>query len=161
MKAMKRTKAMKATGKAMRRRSQGVVLPDDACPDCGTRMKERSGKLTLPVNGEVVSVSDVPHLRCPKCHETVLRMDDARKLQHGALENYRKKYGLLTGVEIRTVRERFGLTQAELARLLRLGSNTISRWEADRNVQAASMDILLRMIRDLPGSLEYLRKHAA
>jgi len=63
--------------------------------------------------------------------------------------------------EIRSIRERFGLTQAELARLLRLGDYTISRWEAGRNVQAAAMDMLLRMIRDLPGSLDYLRKHAA
>lgn len=55
----------------------------------------------------------------------------------------------------------FGLTQAELARLLRLGGNTISRWEAGRNVQTASMDMLVRLIRNLPGSLEYLRNHAA
>jgi hypothetical protein len=30
-----------------------------------------------------------------------------------------------------------------------------------RGVQTAAMDILLRMIRDLPGSIEYLRDHAA
>ena len=63
--------------------------------------------------------------------------------------------------EIRALRERFELTQAELAKLLRLGANTVSRWESGRNVQTAAMDILLRIIRDLPGSLEYLRKHAA
>jgi len=48
-----------------------------------------------------------------------------------------------------------------LAHLLRLGANTVSRWESGRNVQTAAMDILLRMIRDLPGSIEYLREHAA
>ena len=41
------------------------------------------------------------------------------------------------------------------------GLVTISRWEAGRNVQTAAMDLLLRMIRDLPGSLDYLRRHAA
>ena len=74
---------------------------------------------------------------------------------------YRQKYGLLAADEIRSIRERFGLTQAELARLLRLGANTISRWEAARNVQAASMDMLLRIIRDLPGTVDYLRTHVA
>jgi len=59
------------------------------------------------------------------------------------------------------LRERFGLTQAELVRLLRLGQNTLSRWEAGRNVQTAAMDVLLRVLRDVPGGLEYLRKHAA
>jgi putative zinc finger/helix-turn-helix YgiT family protein len=85
----------------------------------------------------------------------------AQKLRQRALEAYRGKYGLLSADEIRSIRERFGLTQAELARLLRLGGNTISRWEAGRNVQTAAMDMLLRIIRDLPGSLDYLRKHAA
>jgi len=28
-------------------------------------------------------------------------------------------------------------------------------------VQTAAMDILLRLIRDLPGSIDYLRAHAA
>jgi DNA-binding transcriptional regulator YiaG len=42
-----------------------------------------------------------------------------------------------------------------------LGANTVSRWESGRNVQTAAMDILLRLIRDLPGSIEYLRGHAA
>jgi len=124
-------------------------------------MRERTGKLKLPVNGEEIAVPEATHLSCPKCREVVLRFDDARRLRQRALEIYRGKYGLLSADEIRSIRERFGLTQAELARLLRLGGNTISRWEAGRNVQTAAMDLLLRMIRDLPGSLDYLRKHAA
>ena len=136
-------------------------MPDDACPECGTPMREKKGRLKLPMNGEEIAVPDSPHLSCPKCNEVVLRFDDARKLRQRALEIYRRKYGLLSADEIRSIRERFGLTQAELARLLRLGANTISRWEAGRNVQTAAMDMLLRMIRDLPGSLDYLRNHAA
>ncbi len=42
-----------------------------------------------------------------------------------------------------------------------LGANTVSRWESGRNVQTAAMDMLLRLIRDLPGSIDYLRDHAA
>jgi putative zinc finger/helix-turn-helix YgiT family protein len=124
-------------------------------------MKEKRGKLLLPVNGEEIAVLDARHLSCPRCHQVILRSDDARRLRQRALEIYRGRYGLLSADEIRSIRERFGLTQAELARLLRLGGNTISRWEAGRNVQTAAMDILLRMIRDVPGSLDYLRKHAA
>ena len=143
------------------RTQRGRLLADNACPQCGTLMREKQGSLQFPVNGEEIAVAESPHLSCPKCHEVVLRFDDARKLRHRALESYRQKYGLMSADDIRSIRERFGLTQAELARLLRLGANTISRWEAARNVQSASMDMLLRMIRDLPGSLDYLRKHAA
>lgn len=140
---------------------RGRLVPDNACPECGTLMTEKRASLKFPVNGEEVTVPESPHLSCPECREVVLRFDEARKLRHRALGIYQQKYGLLSAEEIRSIRERFGLTQGELARLLRLGTNTISRWEAARNVQTASMDILLRMIRDLPGSLEYLRRFAA
>jgi putative zinc finger/helix-turn-helix YgiT family protein len=124
-------------------------------------MVERRSALKLPVNGEEVSVPAARHLRCPACDEVVLGFSDAKRLQQDAVGIYRRKHGLLSAEEIRALRERFGLTQGELARLLHLGANTISRWESGRNVQTAAMEILLRLIRDLPGSLQYLRRHAA
>jgi putative zinc finger/helix-turn-helix YgiT family protein len=147
--------------KAARRAVKRTALPDDACPRCGTSMGERRARLSFPVNGEQVSVPSSLHLRCPKCDEVVLRFGDANRLREDAIEIYRKKHGLLSADELRAMRERFGLTQAELARLLRLGANTISRWESGRNVQTEAMEMLLRLIRDLPGSLDYLRRHAA
>ena len=136
-------------------------LSDDACPNCGSAMRERSAALRLPVNGEEIAVPVVAHLRCPKCHEVVLRLDQARKLRERALDAYRSRYDLLSADEIRSIRERHRLTQVKLARLLRLGGNTLSRWESGRNVQTAAMDVLLRLIRDIPESLRYLKKHAA
>ena len=124
-------------------------------------MRDARGKLRYPVNGEKVMVPSASFLKCPQCHEVVLRYDEARHLSERALEIYRKKYGLLSADEIRSIRERFRLTQAGLAKLLRLGSNTISRWETGRNVQTAAMDVLLRILRDLPGSLEYLKRRIA
>lgn len=138
-----------------------AALASDRCVTCGTGMRQRSSRLTASVNGETVSVPDSPHLGCPKCGEVILRLDEARLLHRRALELYRGKHGLLSAAEIRAIRERHGLTQGALAKLLKLGGNTISRWEAGRNVQAAAMDVLLRLIRDVPGSLDYLRSHAA
>ncbi len=136
-------------------------LPSDACPTCGTAMVERRGTLRLPVNGEEVAVRSAAHLACPRCGEVILRYRDARRLDEDAIAAYRKAHGLLSADDIRAIRQRFALTQGDLARLLRLGANTVSRWEAGRNVQTAAMDMLLRLIRDLPGSIEYLRHHAA
>ena len=143
------------------RHQGGRVLPHEACPACGTLMVERRGRLRLPVNGEEITVPSAAHLKCPKCHEVVLRSQDARRLSEDAIAIYRRKHGLLSADQIRAIRERFELTQAEFARLLRLGANTLSRWEAGRNVQTEAMDTLLRLIRDLPGTIEYLRAHAA
>jgi putative zinc finger/helix-turn-helix YgiT family protein len=137
------------------------AISDNACPGCGTRMIEKRGTLRLPVNGEEISVPSALHLSCPKCREVVLRFQEAKRLHEDAIAIYRKKHGLLSAHEIRAIREQFGLTQAELAALLRLGANTVSRWESGRNVQTGAMDMLLRLIRDLPGSIDYLRRIAA
>jgi putative zinc finger/helix-turn-helix YgiT family protein len=124
-------------------------------------MEEVRGELDYSVNGQKIRVAEAPHLRCPECGEIVLRLDEARQLRERAVESYRQQHGLLTAEEIRAIRERLGLTQVELARLLRLGGNTLSRWESGRKVQTAALDVLLRLIRDLPGSVEYLRRSAA
>jgi putative zinc finger/helix-turn-helix YgiT family protein len=153
----KRTSSPKP--RIVRRNAQ--VLPDDACPTCGTTMVERRGRLLFPVNGEEITVASAVHLKCPKCHEVVLRPQDARRLGQDAIMIYRRKHGLLSADQIRAIREHFDLTQADFARLLRLGGNTLSRWEAGRNVQTESMDTLLRLIRDVPGTIDYLRRHAA
>ena len=153
--AKKSAKAKRAT------RRRAVSLPDDACPTCGAVTQEKTGPLSHPINGEEVVVPKVSHLACPKCGEVMLRPDEVRFLREEALASYRAKHGLLSSAEIRALRERLDLTQEAMARLLHLGSNTLSRWEAGRNVQTAAMDLLLRMLRDLPGSLDYLRRHAA
>ena len=137
------------------------TTPDDACPRCGTQMRDRKGTLPFSVNGEEVQTPSISHSSCPNCSEVVLRHDQARNLRALAIEEYRQKQGLLSAREIRAIRDRFGLTQSELAKLLRLGGNTVSRWESGRTVQTAALDILLRLIRDLPGSLDYLQQHAA
>lgn len=118
-------------------------------------------KMALPVNGERIEISRIPHRRCPDCGEGLLTLQAATRLQETAHAIYRERHGLLAPEEIRRLRESLGLSQASLAELLHLGANTISRWETGRIVQSASMDVLLRMVRDLPGSLDYLQTLAA
>jgi putative zinc finger/helix-turn-helix YgiT family protein len=150
------TSTRKHVARSRARRAR--VAATDPCPACGARMVEKRGSLSLPVNGEEVTVRGAVHLGCPACGEVLLRYQDARRLGQDAIAVYRRKHRLLSADDIRGIRDRFGLTQSELARLLRLGGNTVSRWEAGRNVQSAAMDVLLRLIRDLPGSVEYLRR---
>jgi putative zinc finger/helix-turn-helix YgiT family protein len=154
------TKKMTPRAKSSSSR-RGRAVGTDACPTCGTPMVEKRATLRLPVNGEEIAVPAAAHLSCPKCGEVLLRYQDSKRLSEDAIAIYRKQHSLLSADEIRAIRERFDLTQADLARLLRLGGNTVSRWESGRNVQSAAMDMLLRLIRDVPGSIPYLRDRAA
>lgn len=144
-----------------RRQPRDFELSEDACPRCGTLMRAAKRSLELPVHGEEITVPNVEHLACPTCHERVFTLEQSRDFHERALLLYRKKYGLLTSDEIRAIRDRLGISQRALALLLRLGPASVARWEANRNVQTASMDVLLRLLRDVPGALTYLRKEAA
>ena len=151
---------MKPTKKAKGSR-QPRKLPDDACPECGTVMRPSTAELGFTINGEKVSVPDVSHLACPSCGEVVLRYEESKAMQARAAELYRSSHSLLSAAEIRALRRSRNLTQAQLAALLQLGLNTVSRWESGRNVQSGAMDILLKVLRDVPGALEYLKRTAA
>ncbi len=113
------------------------------------------------LNGESMTVTGISHLHCDGCGEKMFDVEAMRKLEQGAMDIYRQRHGLLSGEEIRAIRVKLGLTQAQLATMLRLGPNTLSRWEAGRNVQTAAMDLLLRLLRDVPNARAYLRRHAA
>lgn len=136
-------------------------LPADACVSCGTMMKPMRGPRAYALNGERIVVPSVAYLACPRCGDTMIGLREWKRQHEDAVDIYRKRHGLLSAAELRALRQRLGLNQAALARLLRLGANTVSRWESGRNVQSAAMDLLLRMLRDLPGSVAYLRKRAA
>lgn len=73
---------------------------------------------------------------------------------------YRIKKGLLTSDEIVAIRETYGLSQADLARLLGWGDVTISRYES-KAIQDEAYDVMLRLVRDNPlKTLELLKKNS-
>lgn len=72
---------------------------------------------------------------------------------------YRIKMGLLTSNEIVKIRDNYGLSQVDLARLLGWGEATISRYES-KAIQDASYDMMLRLVKDDPLiTLELLKKN--
>ena len=62
---------------------------------------------------------------------------------------YRKAHNLLTSDEIVAVRENYGLTQVEAARLLGWGEATIARYES-KAIQDEAYDTMLRIIQENP-----------
>ena len=63
-------------------------------------MTKKVSKCSHLVNGEKIMVPRVKHLRCPKCGEGMLDLEDARDLRLRAFDIYREKYGLLSAEEI-------------------------------------------------------------
>ena len=104
------------------------------CPMCGKthEVEERKRISTITIKGEEVSYEDRFYF-CANADE------NENEFETGAMTNenllnarnaYRVKMGLLTSDEIIAIRESYGLSQVDLARLMGWGEATISRYES-------------------------------
>ena len=134
------------------------------CPLCDKvhEIEERKRLATVIIKGEEVTYEERFYF-CANADE------DENEFETGAMTNanllnarnaYRIKHGLLTSDEIIELRENYGLSQVDLARLLGWGEATISRYES-KAIQDEAYDTMLRLIKDNPlQALEFLKRNA-
>lgn len=135
-----------------------------SCPLCDKthEIEERKRITTITLKGEEVTYEERFYF-CANADE------DENEFETGAMTNgnllnarnaYRVKKGLLTSGEIVAIRESYGLSQVDLAKLLGWGEATISRYES-KAIQDEAYDTMLRLIKDNPlQALEFLKKNA-
>lgn len=118
------------------------------CPNC-----EEYTEATLGVEKEVYNVRGEPielEAEIAICHKCGMKIfdeeRDSRNLEK-AYSHYREKHKLLPPDEIRKIRERYGLSQRALSRLLGWGEITIHRYE-NGAIQDKGHDNLLHLIEN-------------
>lgn len=118
------------------------------CPNC-----EEYTEATLGVEKEVYNVRGEPIeieaevVICQKCGKKIFDEErDSRNLEK-AYSLYRENHNLLSPDEIRTIREKYGLSQRALSRLMGWGEITVHRYE-NGAVQDNAHNNLLRLIED-------------
>lgn len=134
------------------------------CPLCDKihEIEERKRIATITLKGDKVTYEERFYF-CANADE------DKNEFETGSMTNenllnarnaYREKHGLLTSDKIVAIRESYGLSQVDLARLLGWGEATISRYES-KAIQDEAYDTMLRFIKDNPlQALEFLKKNA-
>ena len=133
------------------------------CPLCDKthEVEERKRFATIILKGEEVTYEERFYF-CANADENEFEtgsMTNANLLN--ARNAYRVDHGLLTSDEIVAIRDNYGLSQVDLARLLGWGEATISRYES-KAIQDEAYDTMLRLIKDNPLiALEFLKKNAA
>ena len=88
--------------------------------------------------------------KCSNCGEKFYvgtMLDESSRRAAAAV---RRADGLLAPDEIRDIRTQYGLTQANLEKLMNSGEKTVVRWERGTVAQNATADTLLRLLRDHP-----------
>jgi putative zinc finger/helix-turn-helix YgiT family protein len=107
-------------------------------------MVQKTGPVEAEYRTHTFTVS-IPALVCPKCgFYSVDGGDDLTEMMRLLADEYRKKYGLLTSVEIKAFRDSRGESQKEFARYLRVGEASVKRWELGA-IQDEAMDELIRL----------------
>jgi len=123
------------------------------CPICGMthEVEERIRHATVKLKDVPVSY-DERYYFCENASEDENEFAPAGMADENLLNArnaYRIQRGLLTSDEIVAIRESYGLSQVDLARLLGWGEATISRYES-KAIQDDAYDNMLRLIKDNP-----------
>jgi len=133
-------------------------MENNFCVACGGPVALGRAVDVISIAGRKTSV-EVEGYRCASCGEVYFTPDQADTAQRLAASVLRKKEGLLAPEDIRAIRKRLGLTQADLERLLGVGPKTVVRWERGTVFQSSSVDRLLRVVAELPEAARILTRH--
>ena len=131
------------------------------CPVC------EQGKLVphtysehIHYNGKSLVVSGLEGYQCPKCGADPVLTEQIRRNQCRFADAKRTADGLLTGKQIRELREALGLSQPDAALLFGGGANGFSKYERGQVMQSVAMDRLLKIVGAYPMLLDFLRVEA-
>ena len=133
------------------------------CPLCDRKhaVEERSRTAKTIIKGEEIYYEETYYC-CANSEEGEREFVTGKMMNDNLLNArnaYRVAHGLLTSDEIVKIREKYGLSQVDLANLLGWGEATISRYES-KAIQDEAYDNMLRIIKDNPlVALEYLEKN--
>lgn len=134
------------------------------CPLCDKihEVEERKRMTSIVLKGEEVTYEERFYF-CANADEEENEFETGTMTNENLLNArnaYRIKKGLLTSYEIVEIRESYGLSQVDLAKLLGWGEATISRYES-KAIQDEAYDTMLRLIKDNPLKvLELLKKNS-
>lgn len=130
------------------------------CPVCsaGTAKKVERKNYPARYKGEPVEVPSVEAFHCDDCGEEFLTPEQARAMSVAVKNEVRKKLGLLSPERISAIREKAGLTQAQLEERLGLGPKVVVRWESGKVIQGKAADTVLRLLEREPDLVKDLQE---
>lgn len=109
----------------------------------------------FPVGSRTVVIDDELY-RCARCGEGLYIDGMEVETFRRAAAVIRAEDGLLGPDEIVALREKYGLSQAELERLIGAGEKTVVRWERGTVSQNKTADTLLRVLAEHPDVVKQL-----
>lgn len=134
------------------------MIPEtDVCPLCGGHANLVDEPHSLRMGDRPVTFMD-RFYRCAQCGEEYFNGEMMDESLRRATAVIRAEDGLLAPDEILGLRKKYGLTQAQLERLIGAGPKTVVRWERGTVSQNKTADTLLRVLLEYPEVVAGLQK---
>ncbi|MHB8765235.1 MAG: type II TA system antitoxin MqsA family protein [Deferrisomatales bacterium] len=128
------------------------------CPSCGSGSLAHGARdETIRYKGEAITVHDLAGHRCADCGETVFdpeSYDRYRAASDGLISSVNRR----NAPDLRRVRKKLGLTQAEAGRLFGGGVSAFSRYERGETQPPVALAKLFLLLDRHPELLDELRK---
>lgn len=130
------------------------------CPICEAgELHEHIEPIEVEYHGHTATL-DSRYSVCDACASEQADAAQTRQNKRATIAFRKTVDGLLTGAQIRTLRESLGLTQAQAARIFGGGPVAFSKYEHDDVTQSDAMDKLLRVANAVPEALAHLERAA-
>lgn len=133
------------------------------CPICDKEheLEKRKRKSKLQIKDLVVDYDEI-YFRCTETQDEENEFVTSEMMDNNLLnakDNYRRQKKLLTSQDIKEIRKKYGLTQAEFSFLLGLGEVTVTRYEK-KLIQDETYDKIMRLVNDNAFlALDYLKNN--
>jgi HTH-type transcriptional regulator/antitoxin MqsA len=127
------------------------------CPECGSDMIRDTRPFTVEYKGLTETV-EAPGLYCTRCDEAVFFGKEIDAADRALVRLKAQAEHLLQPEQIRKIRKKLELTQAEAGELLGGGRNAFQKYESAQITTTKSLSVLLRLLERQPEMLNLIRE---
>ena len=137
------------------------MINENFCPVCETNgLVSQSHAREVAYKSHRKILNTFLRSNCQNCGSVVVNSEQSKHNKRIILAFQKEAEGLLTGVEVKNIRIRLGLSQLQASRVFGGGPVAFSKYENNDVVQSESMDKLLRVALSSKEALVYLAKEA-
>ena len=137
-----------------------MTNPTGMCQICGEGHLEARVEKNPVEYKSVSNALDMHYSICSACGSELASAIDTRSNKRAMMAFKKAVDGLLTGVQVRALREKLGINQAQAAQIFGGGPVAFSKYESDDVAQSEAMDKLLRLAETVPAAFAHLAEDA-
>ncbi|HHR5847313.1 TPA: type II toxin-antitoxin system MqsA family antitoxin [Providencia alcalifaciens] len=120
-------------------------MKDKICPVCNEgHLHSKSESVEFEYKS-VKKNLNTKYSICDECESEIASEEDAKFNKRAVTAFHKEVDGLLTGSELKAIRNKLGITQQQASVIFGGGPNSFTKYESDDVIQSAAMDSIIRL----------------